>query len=78
MEIMKHLEKLQKDFLWQGNDKKNKYHFVKWAQVCKAKEERGIGIGSLKEMNAALIRKWLWRLGDGSSGLGKQVLVSKY
>lgn len=46
--------------------------------MCKAKEEGGIGIGSLKEMNAALIRKWLWRLGDGSAGIWKQVLVSKY
>lgn len=37
-----------------------------------------MGLKSLKEMNLALLGKWLWRIGDDSHGLWKQVVFSKY
>ena len=77
MEVIKHIEKLQRDFLWHGNDKKI-FHLKKWSQVCKPKKEGGLGIRPLKEMNLALLGKWLWRIGDDSHGLWKQVISSKY
>lgn len=64
VEVIKCMEKLQKDFLWQGNEKKMKFHLIKWAQVCKSEEYGGSGIRSLKEMNLAPDGKWLWRIGD--------------
>lgn len=35
--IIKHLEKLRRDFLWQGPSDK-KFHLVGWKSVCKPKE----------------------------------------
>lgn len=78
VEILKRLEKLQRDFQWQGHDNKEKYHLVKWDLVCKSMEEGDLGIRSLKELNATLLGKWLWRLGDGSASLWKQLLIYKY
>ena len=57
---------------------RKKYHLVKWDRVCKSKEEGNLGIRSLKELNATLHGKWLWRLGDGLAGLWKQLLICKY
>lgn len=42
MVVIKHIEKLQLDFLWQGREVKEKYHVVDWAFVCKPKEEWGL------------------------------------
>lgn len=78
--FIKGIEKLQQDFLWQGNGEKKKYHLIKkkWTQVCKSKEESGLGIRAQKEMNLALLGKWLWSMWDESVGLWKQVFFSKY
>ena len=56
MEVIKHIEKLQRDFLWHGREKK-KFHLIKWSQVCKLKKEGGLGLRSLKEMNLAPTRQ---------------------
>ena len=34
MEVINQIEKLQHNFLWNGREK-NKFHLVKWPQVCK-------------------------------------------
>lgn len=78
VEVIKCMEKLQKDFLWHGNEKKMTFHSIKWTQVCKSEEYGGSGIRSLKEMNLAPDGKWLWRIGDGSKGQWKHVIFSKY
>ena len=78
VEVIKRIEKLQRDFLWHGHEKKKKFHLIKWSQVCKSKEDGGLGIRTLKETNLALLGKWLWKIGDGSEALWKQLLFSKY
>lgn len=37
-----------------------------------------MGIRHLKQMNQALLGKWLWRIGYGTDGLWRQVLDRKY
>ena len=77
--ILKHLEKLQRNFLRQGIDLKTKSLIWSSGFGCASlKEEGGLGIRSLKEMNADLLSKWLWRLWGRSAGLRKQILVSEY
>lgn len=38
----------------------------------------GLGIRSVDAINKALLGKWLWRLGDNSQGLWRQIIVDKY
>ena len=77
VEVIRRIEKLQRDFLWHGKEKK-KVHLIKWAKVSKSKEDGGLRIRPLKETNLALLGKWLWKIGEGTEGLWKQVIFSKY
>ena len=65
----KRLETLQREFLWYGNSCQKKTHLVDWDSICKPKERGGLGIRPLKQMNQALLGKWLLRIGDGSDRL---------
>ena len=76
--VINHIEKLQRDFLWQGRSGGKKFHLVDWASVCKPKQEGGLGIRPLREMNRALLGKWLWRLGNESEGLWRDMMLAKY
>ena len=49
-----------------------------WDTICKPKKEGGLGIRPLKQMNLALLGKWLWRIGEGLDGLWRHVLERKY
>ena len=75
--IIKRLERLLSEFLWYGTSAQKKSHLVDWANIYKPKEG-GLGIRPLKQMNQALLDNWLWRIGDGSEGLWRQVLERKY
>ncbi|KAL0302791.1 UNVERIFIED_CONTAM: hypothetical protein Scaly_3021200, partial [Sesamum calycinum] len=63
--ILKILEKKMRRFLWHGSGNAK----VAWEQICKPKQEGGLGIRSLMIMNQALMLKQLWRLiqNDGTS-----------
>ncbi|KAL0294325.1 UNVERIFIED_CONTAM: hypothetical protein Sradi_6892800 [Sesamum radiatum] len=50
-----------RDFLWKGASGAG-YAKVSWAQVCKSKEEGGLGIRSVLHINQALILKHIWRI----------------
>ncbi|KAL0313683.1 UNVERIFIED_CONTAM: hypothetical protein Scaly_2911100 [Sesamum calycinum] len=59
------LEKKMRRFLWHGSGNAK----VAWEQICKPKQEGGLGIRSLMITNQALMLKQLWRLiqNDGTS-----------
>lgn len=42
------LEKLERDFLWEGNSEEHKYHLVKWGRVCDRVQNGGLSIKDLK------------------------------
>lgn len=69
--VIENLEKIQRNFLWYDDSKRRKLYLVSWSQVCKAKEEGGLGIRPLWQVNDALLGKWL---GDSSDGLWKDIL----
>ena len=51
---------------------------VKWSEVCKPKDQGGLGVISSKRMNIALLSKWLWRIETGDGGLWLQIIRAKY
>jgi hypothetical protein len=73
-------DKHRSKFFWEGQGAKKKYHLVKWAEVCKPKDQGGLGVLNTKEMNKALMAKWIWRLLDERNGdlLWVRLLKAKY
>lgn len=60
LSILKRLERLQREFLWHGNNAKKKFHLVVWASICKSKKEGALGIRPLRQMYQALLGEWVW------------------
>lgn len=65
-------------FFWEGARIKRKYHLVKWAAVCRPKNQGGLGILNSKLMNVSLLTKWIWKLSQNASGLWVDLLKAKY
>ena len=51
------LEKLQRDFFWEGGASKKRSHFIKWDVVCFDKGQGGLGVRNLSKLNKALLGK---------------------
>ena len=65
-------------FFWQGSDGRQKYHMVKWADLCTPKYRGGIGILSSRKMNKALMLRWVWRILREEGGLWLHIIKAKY
>ncbi|XP_073266627.1 uncharacterized protein [Populus alba] len=51
---------------------------VGWSTVSLPKSASGLGIGSLRNKNKALLFKWLWRYGSKESSIWNDVIKSIY
>jgi hypothetical protein len=67
-------------FFWEGVGDKKKYHWVNWAEVCKPKEQGGLGVMNTKLMNISLMVKWIWRLftEQPEASLWHRIISAKY
>ncbi|KAL7593363.1 hypothetical protein Lser_V15G33806 [Lactuca serriola] len=61
IKVIKMLEKIRMRFFWGGDLEKRKISWVAWDKTCASKERGGLGIGSLKAQNIAMLGKWWWR-----------------
>ncbi|KAJ0936462.1 putative RNA-directed DNA polymerase [Helianthus annuus] len=55
------MEKLMRNFLWAGSSEDKKLSWVAWDTVTKSKENGGLGVSRLKDVNFAILAKWAWR-----------------
>ena len=62
--VCSRLEKIQRDFLWDGGNLERKPHLVNWKTVCLEKSRGGLGVRGLSVMNQALLCKWCWRFAN--------------
>ena len=53
------LEKLMRDFFWEGKGEGKGSHLVSWEVVSKSKNNGSLGVGNLLKSNEALLGKWL-------------------
>lgn len=56
------MDTVRSQFFWRGDYSKFKYHMVKWENVCLPKDFVGLGIINTRQMNEALLTKWIWRI----------------
>jgi hypothetical protein len=55
-------DKILARFFWEGVSDKHSYHWVNWPEVCRPKDQGGLGIINSRFFNAALMVKWIWRI----------------
>ena len=72
------LEKIKRDFLWEGGTLERKFHLVNWNTVCSSKEKGGLGVRDLSLVNKALLGKWVWRFTEEDNSIWKDVINIKY
>jgi hypothetical protein len=67
-------------FFWEGTGEKRKFHWVKWPDVCRPKDQGGLGVLNSRFLNIALMTKWIWRLYNEDEGqcLWLKLLRAKY
>lgn len=63
----KEIEQLCSAFLWSGPELKSTGAKVAWQDICKTKQEGGLGIRALKEVNKVQGLKLIWRFLAGDS-----------
>nr|GEX07865.1 hypothetical protein [Tanacetum cinerariifolium] len=59
--IISKLEGIRRKFFWGGSSDDNKISWIAWDKTISPRNKGGLGIGSLKASNHALLAKWWWR-----------------
>lgn len=71
------IDKVHKNFQWRGpRGNQESYYLTRWEVVCKSKSTGGLVITSLKNMNIAMLIKWLWKLVIEAPCFGSQSYVA--
>ena len=76
--IYKNITSIQRRFLWGWGKEKRPIQWVSWEDVCKSKEDGGLGIRDIRKFNLALLARWRWRLVSNEEGRWKDLLATKY
>ncbi|XP_062089071.1 uncharacterized protein LOC133795633 [Humulus lupulus] len=76
--VARSIEKVMRDFLWEGADGSGDDHLVSWQEVCKSRNYGGLGIGNIEKRNKAFLMKWLWRFPLERKALWYKVVKSRY
>ncbi|KAI3815120.1 hypothetical protein L1987_14776 [Smallanthus sonchifolius] len=75
-QVIGELDLLRRRFLWGGSEEKAKMCWVSWDKVTSSVESGGLGLGSLRDANSALLAKWWWRFKVEHNRLWRNVIWS--
>lgn len=67
--VCKEITRIQVKFLQGWDREESKIAWVKWKNVCKPKEEGGLGIKDIQRFNIVMLAKYKQRLGMKKHGL---------
>lgn len=68
-ECIRDIDKLCSTFLWSGGELKTTKAKIAWENICKPKQEGGLGLRSLKEANDVCCLKLIWRIASHGDSL---------
>ncbi|MQM11368.1 hypothetical protein Taro_044274 [Colocasia esculenta] len=66
------------NFLWNGQSGSHTPHMIKWEQICKPKDESGLGIKRFGDWNKACMMEQLWEVIQGQKSLWMDWIKGKY
>ncbi|XP_052619680.1 uncharacterized protein LOC128126024 [Lactuca sativa] len=73
--IIEELEKIQRQFIWRGDAEKATIHWVAWEKLKAPKEVGGASLGSLRNLNLALLAKWWWKFKTCPDSLWARIVM---
>ncbi|XP_018474005.2 uncharacterized protein LOC108845266 [Raphanus sativus] len=59
---IKEIDRICSAFLWSGPELNGRKAKISWSEVCRTKQEGGLGLRPLKEVNLVSVLKLLWRV----------------
>ncbi|KAJ9552432.1 hypothetical protein OSB04_016477 [Centaurea solstitialis] len=74
--VINNLESIRSKFFWGLEDGAKKISWVAWNLVLNEMPKGGLGVGSLKSLNLALLSKWRWSFKMKEGTLWKEVIQS--
>ncbi|KAJ0471319.1 putative RNA-directed DNA polymerase [Helianthus annuus] len=74
IKVIDALDKIRRVFFWGGSEEKAKMNWVAWDKTIASVEYGGLGFGSLRDANLAMLAKWWWRFKTEKSGLWRRVI----
>lgn len=72
------INRINGNFLWGETNNNRKVHLVSWENVCRTKEDGGLGIRKARDHNATLLTKLGQRILSDNDKLWCKVLKAKY
>lgn len=58
MGVIKEVDKIQASFLWGDSEVQRKVQLVSWKDVSMKKNQGGLGVRSLGQVNKCVLAKW--------------------
>ncbi|KAJ0778486.1 putative reverse transcriptase zinc-binding domain-containing protein [Helianthus annuus] len=74
VKVLDILERLRRVFFWGGTDVNSHMSWMAWERVIAPIEYGGLGFGSLRDSNLAMLSKWWWRFKTDKDGLWRRVV----
>ncbi|CAN1126042.1 Putative ribonuclease H protein At1g65750 [Linum perenne] len=72
------IDRLVRNFVWGSSDEVRKVHLVSWEQICKPKDDGGLGLKMARHLNRAYMMKLAFIFFQEPQRLWVQVLQGKY
>ncbi|XP_035845854.1 uncharacterized protein LOC118492153 [Helianthus annuus] len=72
--VLEDLERCRRVFFWCGSEENAKMNWVAWDMTIALVEYGGLGFGSLKDANLAMLARWWWHFKSERGGLWRRVI----